>query len=75
MTPVTSYETLKNAHFWSHGRPFWHFGHNSGPRPLRTNILGPGESSHIVGPGRVLILNLIFFLEMNAGSEKGTLNM
>ena len=45
------------------GGHFWVLGHNSGPGPLRTKIFGSGESSHIVGPGKVHSLNFIFFLE------------
>ena len=45
------------------GGCFLVFGHNSGPGPLRTKIFGSGGSSHIVGIGRVHILNLRFFLE------------
>ena len=45
------------------GGRFRVFGHNSGPGPLRTKIFGSGGSSHIVGIGRVHILNLRFFLE------------
>ena len=45
------------------GGRFCVFGHNSGPGPLGTKIFGPGERSHIVGLGRVHILNLRFFLE------------
>ena len=47
-------------------------GHYSGPGPLRTKIFGSGGSSHIVGPGRVHILNLIYFfgIWISAGSEK-----
>ena len=47
------------------GGRFRVFGHNSGPGPLGTKIFGPGERSHIVGLGRVHILNLILFWKMN----------
>ena len=63
MNPVTSYETFKNGHFGPFLGRFRVLGHNSGPGPLRTKIFGSGESSHIVGPGKVHSLNFIFFLE------------
>ena len=65
MNPVTSYETFKNGHFGPFLGRFQVLGHNSGPGPLRTKIFGSGESSHIVGPGKVHSLNFIFFWKMN----------
>ena len=43
------------------GGHFRVLGRNSGPGPLRTKIFGSGESSHIVGPGKIHSLNVRFF--------------
>ena len=45
------------------GGRFCILGHYSGPGPLRIKIFVLGGSSHIIGLGRVHILNLRFFLE------------
>ena len=65
MNPVTSYEIFKMLIFGPLGGRFRILGHDSGPGPLMTKIFGPGESYHIVGLGRVHILNLRFFWKMN----------